>query len=139
MFRGLLLMLLTRSIGQRKIYYAFSLRAPPASTAPAIVPGAASGVKDVLLLPLLPLFYSCSGAAAMYGCCTVLLLLLNLLVRNVLVAAPSEHGYYASESVSVMRFRILKVNDGYICFASGTNTVSRLTFISHLGGGLVPA
>ena len=43
-------------------YNAVPPRAPPGSPAPNVVPGAASGVHDVLLL--LPLFIRCSGPTA---------------------------------------------------------------------------
>ena len=43
----------------------FSPRASPGSPPSIVVPGAASGVHDVLQRVLLPLLCRCSGAAAM--------------------------------------------------------------------------
>ena len=53
--------------------YAFPARAPPGSPSSTEVPGAASGVHDVLLRLLLPLVCRCSGADAMHMlllCCS---------------------------------------------------------------------
>ena len=68
----LLLLLLTQASSRRSphgvgrpeiYYYAFPPRAPTGSPAPTVVPGVASGVHDVLLLPL---FIHCPGATALY-------------------------------------------------------------------------
>ena len=109
--------------------------------APTVVPGAASGVPDVLLL-LLSLFIRCLSATAMY----VLLLFCSAASAAALSAIcfccrpPCEHGYCASQLLSVMNLRISKLKDRSICFGCCTsNAVSRLTFIWRLSGGLVPA
>ena len=79
----------------------------------------------VLLLCMLPLL--------------LLLLLLLLCLRYVFAADLREHGYCACQPLSVACLRIFKLKDGPICFGSCTSTVSQLTFIWRLGGGLAPA
>ena len=66
-------------------------------------------------------------------CCfsAVLLLLLLLLLpclRYVVADYPREHGYYASQPLSVMCLPILQLEYGSMRFGSCTSTASQLTF-----------
>ena len=110
------------------------------------MPGAASGVHDVLLLLLLlllPLFCRCpGGAAAMYVlllCCSAVVTAAAAMAAIFFAADPRDHGYYARQPLSVMCLGNFKLKDGSISFGRCTSTVSQLTFIWRLGGGLVPA
>ena len=114
-------------VGRPEIYcYALPHHAPPGSPSPTVVPGAASGVHDVLLLLLLlqPLFCrSCyvllrcstainTDAAADVSVCDVFLLLTPVSMVTM--------------QLSMMSLRILKLKDEPICFGSCTSTVSQL-------------
>ena len=121
-------------------------RAPSAYPILTVVPGAASGLHDVLLLLLLLLqqLIRCSGAATMHvrllscSAAAAPAAAVLLFLGYVVAANPYEHGKYASQFLSVMYFCI-KEKYGPTCFGSCTCTVLHLTLFWCLGGGLVPA
>ena len=90
-------------VGRPEIHhYAFPLRVPPGFPVPTVVPGAASGVRDMLLLLLPPLFTRCPGATAMY----VLLLFCSAAISS--AAALSAIYVFAADPRVSMFF--LQVN-----------------------------
>ena len=122
-------------------------RAPSAYPILTVVPGAASGLHDVLLLLLLLLLQQlirCSGAATMHvrllscSAAAAPAAAVLLFLGYVVAANPYEHGKYASQFLSVMYFCI-KEKYGPTCFGSCTCTVLQWTLFWCLGGCLVPA
>ena len=102
---------LHHGVGRPEIWhYDFPSRVPPGSPAPTVVPGAASEVHDILLL---------------------LLLLLLLCLRCVFAANPRQHDNYASQPLSVMCFRILKLKRGSSCLGSCTSAVMDIVLASR--------
>lgn len=86
----------------------FAPRALPGSLFSIVIPGAGSGVYDVLLRLLLP-FLCRYGTASMYYLLLWYYAAALAMSATLVSADPDEHGDYASHLLSVMCLRTLRL------------------------------